>query len=340
MRRVSKLWQLLACACLLSGTAAHAQPSSQRLYAQGVAARLGGDQVQAVRLLRQVVKAQPSNADAQLQLGLALLASGRLDSASAAFRRTLQLAPRYDDARVGLARVAQRRGRFADALAELQRIRAPDADAEQLRAIMSLALRYEEGVAARHGADHHQAILILRRVVEAQPAHADARLQLGLAQLALSHLQPAADAFHATLQAAPDYVDARIALSRVAQRRGDIGQALTMLNQSRVVSAEGLALRDQLQQQALYDEGVAARRIADYPRAVSLFRHLVQLKPDHADGQLQLGLSLFATKNIDAAEAAFRQTLTIAPHYADARLALLMLEQERRSKQTGTLQSQ
>ena len=61
------------------------------------------------------------------------LAMGRLDEAEAAFRRTLELAPDYADARLGLARVAQRRGDRAAALAELDRIGPGHAEADQLR---------------------------------------------------------------------------------------------------------------------------------------------------------------------------------------------------------------
>ncbi|MFN3946386.1 MAG: YaiO family outer membrane beta-barrel protein [Allosphingosinicella sp.] len=85
-------------------------PAGEELYREGVAARHAGDHRRAVALLRQLVDAEPGNADAQLQLGLALMAEGRLDEAEAALRRTLAIAPDYADARAALARLeAQRR---------------------------------------------------------------------------------------------------------------------------------------------------------------------------------------------------------------------------------------
>jgi YaiO family outer membrane protein len=103
-------------------------------YREGLAARLAGDGARAAMLLERVVAAEPANSDAWIQLGLALLAIDRLDAAEAAFRRTLELAPDYQDARVGLARIAQRRGDRNSALAELDRIAAPAEDARALRA--------------------------------------------------------------------------------------------------------------------------------------------------------------------------------------------------------------
>jgi YaiO family outer membrane protein len=103
-------------------------------YRSGVAARLAGDAAGAADRLSRVTAAQPDNADAHLQLGLALLAQNRLDEAEASFRRTLEIAPDYADARIGLARLWQRRGHTEAALQELGRIRGANAEAEALAA--------------------------------------------------------------------------------------------------------------------------------------------------------------------------------------------------------------
>lgn len=108
-------------------------PAPAGTYDAGVAARLAGDHARAVQILRDVVAREPDNADAQLQLGLALLAGGDLDAAEAAFQRTLEIAPAYEDARIGLARVAQRRGDTAGALAALEPVGPGNRDAAGLR---------------------------------------------------------------------------------------------------------------------------------------------------------------------------------------------------------------
>jgi len=124
------VWVALA-AGLCSAPVA-AQPADQA-YEQAVQARMAGDHARAVELLGPVVAANPQNADAQLQLGLALLGLGRLDEAEAAFRRTLAIAPDYIDARLGLARVEQRRGNWAAAEAELAPVDVAHPEAGPLR---------------------------------------------------------------------------------------------------------------------------------------------------------------------------------------------------------------
>jgi YaiO family outer membrane protein len=104
------------------------------LYGEGVAARHAGDPARAADLLARLVAAEPENSDAHLQLGLALLALGRLDEAEGAFQETLRLAPDYADARIGLARVAQRRGDRRAALAALEPLGPANPEAAALRA--------------------------------------------------------------------------------------------------------------------------------------------------------------------------------------------------------------
>ncbi len=126
---------LAAAALLLAQQPALAQPIADP-YAQAVAARIAGDAQRAEALLRPLIVTDPANSDAQLQLGLALLAQDRLDEAEAAFRRALQLAPDYADARIGLARIAQRRGDGDAALAALDGVDPANAEARALRAAL------------------------------------------------------------------------------------------------------------------------------------------------------------------------------------------------------------
>ena len=114
-----------------------------QLYRDGVAARRAGDADRAIDLLGKLVAGDPAHADGQLHLGLALFAAGRDGEAEAALRRTLAIAPGYDDARIGLARIAQRRGDRSGALAELGGIAPSNPEAASLKTLLgSVPLPY------------------------------------------------------------------------------------------------------------------------------------------------------------------------------------------------------
>lgn len=123
---------LVLCAALACPAQVLAQTTEP--YDQAVAARRAGDPERAIDLLQPVLAADPGHVDARLQLGLALLASGRLDEAERAFRAVLEAAPDYTDARIGLAQIARQRGDTRRALAELEHVGGDNPEAAALRA--------------------------------------------------------------------------------------------------------------------------------------------------------------------------------------------------------------
>lgn len=82
--------------------AAQAPATTLDPYDQAVAARRSGDNAGAVAILEQLVREHPDNADAWVQYGYALRATGRQADSADAFHRALNLAPSYKDARDGL----------------------------------------------------------------------------------------------------------------------------------------------------------------------------------------------------------------------------------------------
>lgn len=106
---------------------------------------------------------------------------------------------------------------------------------------------YDQAVAARTAGEPERAVALLQAVLAADPDNTDARLQLGLALLALNRLDEAEQAFRAVLAAEPDYADARVGLVRVAQRRGDAEIALAELDRIDPAYPGAAELRAQLE---------------------------------------------------------------------------------------------
>lgn len=106
---------------------------------------------------------------------------------------------------------------------------------------------YNRAVAARLAGDAATAADLLRGVVAAEPANADAQVQFGFSLLALNRLDEAERAFKNALHIAPTYADARVGLARIAEQRGDKAAALHELDHISQPSPEAQALRQRLQ---------------------------------------------------------------------------------------------
>jgi YaiO family outer membrane protein len=100
---------------------AHAEGAAATL-AKANAARLSGDLEAARCELEALLRSEPRNADAWVELGFVRSASGDAQGARAAFIQALEIAPDYDDARLGLAQLAHRSGDAEGARSWLRQI--------------------------------------------------------------------------------------------------------------------------------------------------------------------------------------------------------------------------
>ena len=130
---------------------------------------------------------------------------------------------------------------------------------------------YQAAVADRLAGRNEQAVVRLEQVLAARPDDVDARLNLGLALLALGRLDEAETAFRQVLARAPQYADAWAGLIRVQQRRGDLVAARRTADEA-LLAAPGdaslIALRADLQPRADWRVDVSlsqSRLSADLP---------------------------------------------------------------------------
>lgn len=124
---------LLLSFVLASAAAPALGQPSPTAYEQAVAARKAGNPALSVALLGDWLATRPTDVDARLNLGLSLLALGRLEQAERAFNDVLTVAPDYHDARLGLAQVAYRKGDPSVARAQLALVPANYPEARELR---------------------------------------------------------------------------------------------------------------------------------------------------------------------------------------------------------------
>lgn len=259
----------------------------ERLYREGTEARRAGRFDQAIERLRRAVELQPDNADAQVQLGLALSVRRRFGEARAAFRKALDRAPGYDDARTGLARIEFFGGNLDAAERELKTVldRAPgNRDARELAGQVAKARAAAKADAARKRSQAEDA-----RREEARTAEAERERERA---------------------AVREAAEAKAREERAAEARR---------------TAEAARREAQAQRRRL-GRARAARLAGRFAEAESLYRAALARFPRDADLQVSLGLVIAFQGRYDEARAAFERALALAPGSVDARLGLARVD--------------
>jgi Flp pilus assembly protein TadD len=162
---------------LLARVVAVSPRNVSALVLSGSAHILDGSPNQALDPLEAAERIAPQNADVQFNLGLAWLGVNRPDRAEAAWKRALELAPRYEQAAVNVIDLLIKTGRPREAETMMRTVRQTDLE--------SPLLDYLEGKLAILRNDRPAARASLNRALAAglpEPVAADARALLSAIQ--------------------------------------------------------------------------------------------------------------------------------------------------------------
>jgi tetratricopeptide (TPR) repeat protein len=212
-----------------------------------------------------------------------------------------------------------------------------------------------------------QAQELFSKVVQNNPAFAPGRAHLGLLYLQMRRPQEAVPQLREALRIDPARIDAAAALVHILQDQsqaavdaGDLGKALTLLNEARKYAPANpdvqfgfgmLALRLSLQQDAveafqrtlqlrgndplaLYNLGRAFMELSKFDDARQQFAEYVKLRPDDPSGYCALGMTLAALERSQEARTEFERSIELAPAQTESYYRLGLLE-----LQSGELES-
>lgn len=289
------------------------------------------------------------SAAARLQLGRALVGSGRTRDGLGQIARAVELQPAAIEARVVLAEALVAGGRLDEAAVALARVRdlAPDQIAPQLRLVDILKAAGRQDAAFTH----------LGQAILANPSSAPLYVRLG--RLLVDEPARPDDALAACERAlALDgrSVEALLLRADLHDRAGDIPAAVRLLHAAWAdrpaavdlarALGDRLLVTDPARALALIDAALilhptdaalrfgrprALHRLGRFDEAIAAMRALADATP--GDGQLryELGLILRETGDFDQAEAALRQAMAVQSGFLPPRLALsrLLAEQGR-----------
>lgn len=189
-----------------------AQPrNADALNLLGVISCLSGRPDVAADLIAQAIEANPTQAGFYCNLGNAFNQQGKLDKAIAAYRRALQADPKLADAHYNLGNTLRDQGRLDEAIVAYQR--AIEVSPSYLDAYYNL------GTVLYSQDRLDEAIIAYQRAIEINPDFAKAHTNLGAVFLDRNELDKAITACQRAIDANPSYIEAHHNLRKALSRQ-------------------------------------------------------------------------------------------------------------------------
>lgn len=252
----------------------------------------------AERLLREFLKAHPTDVAAIRMLAEAGIRLGRLDDAEALLARCLQLSPGFVEARHNYAVVLHRQSKGAEALAELDRLLKQDARNPGYRGLKAAVL-------GRIG-EYQAAIEIYARLLKEYPTQPKAWMSYGHALKTVGRTLDAIDAYRKSIALLPSLGEAYWSLANLKTFRfapEDVAAMRAQLARSGLSEEDRVHLHFALGK-ALEDNGAYADSFAEYKRGNSLRHSALRYDPDEISAIVQRSKALF-TREFFAGRAGY-----------------------------------
>jgi predicted O-linked N-acetylglucosamine transferase (SPINDLY family) len=290
----------------------------------------------AEQIYRQVLQAEPNQADAWHLLGVVNAQTGNHRRAVEYIHRALAVRPEWPEANYNLGNAFREQGKLDEAVACYRRaleLKPDDAGAQ-----------HKLGVALNEQGKLDEAVACYRRTLQLKPDLAEAHNNLGNAFKGQGKLDEAIACYRRALQLLPDFAAAHSNLGNALTDQGKFDEAVACGRRALELAphyAETHSnLGNALKGQGKLDEAIACYRRGlelkpDYAEihnnlgsalkhqqkldeAIACFRRAVELKPDYAGAYSNLGVALKDQARLDEAIACFRRAVELKPDFAEA----------------------
>jgi tetratricopeptide (TPR) repeat protein len=270
--------------------------------AAGAAAEANG----ALRLseahYRQLLQAEPGNAQAWYALGQLLHGQGQPDEADHCYRQALHGQPGWAEPHFDLGRLLVARGQRAAALEQYRQ--ALERRPGWFEALTQL------GIALAELRRPDEALPVLEQAAAVRPEAPQAHLNLGVALAELGRPEPAAASLRRAITLQPAYAEAHYNL-------GAVLGTLQRRDEAIACYREALRLRPDYGE-AYNNLGLALVETRHAAEAAIYVQQAVRLRPQAAEGHNNLGLAYADLGRFAEAEGSYREALRLNPRYVEA----------------------
>jgi|SRR5579871_993136 len=251
----------------------------------------------AVAQLKALVEKAPGNTVWRYAYGRALAAQGDLVGARAQQQEAIKRQPTFILSHIALAELFQAEGDYRSALVYAERALALDAESPPARLVHAVSLMHT-GRAGEAGVE-------LSELEKAYPNERKVQVQLAMLDLAEHRLAPAEERFRKLARENPSDAGAQSGLVQTLAARGQLKQAVPLLQQALQDAPRGDDVRALLADTAL--------RLGQPGLALEQYQMLANSQPKNARPQIGLGLAYQQTGDQARAVSSFERAALLAP---------------------------
>ena len=322
-------------------TSASTAPEADKRLARAVELHKAGNLLEAEKLYREVLQANPDNSDALHLLGQIAGGAGKLEAADALIARAVQCSPAVPYYRFSHGVILRERGRIGDAMAAFDavlRLQPDFAEAHNHRgAILKDRERPNEALVAfdeavrlkpdfaeahnnRGGALKdlgrlQEALAACGEAVRLQPDFPAAHYNRAIILTKLNRPDEALAAFDAALAIRPDIAEAHFSRGVILQDKGRLTDALAAFEAALRINPDYA--------QAHNNRGGVLRAQGKYVDALTAFDAAVRFQPDNARAHNNRGVTCKDLGRLDEALDSYREAVRLDPGFTDAHSNLL-----------------
>jgi len=257
---------------------------------------------QAEMSLRRVARLVPGNGSAYNCLAIILVQQNKLDEAAASLREALRCQPDNAEAHNNLGSVLARLGRTAEAI---------DSYRQALRFRSNYArAHYNLGLVLRTAGQQGAALMEFQEALRCQPDCAEALHELGNVWTAERNLAEAESSYRQALRLRPDRPETHHNLAIALQSQGRLEEAAACCQQA-------LRLNPNFAE-AHFTLGTALQGQGRLDEAMASYHQALGLNPNFAEAHYNLGKALQSQCRLEEAVACFRRALLLNPNFAEA----------------------
>jgi tetratricopeptide (TPR) repeat protein len=256
----------------------------------------------AEEIYRQILAAEPNQADAWHLLGVINAQTGNHQLAVEYIYRALTVKPDWAEAQANLGNALREQGKLDEAVSFLQR-------ALQLKPDFALA-HNNLGLAFKNQGKLSEAVACYRRALELKPDYAEAHNNLGSVWQIQGNLPEAIACYRRARELNPGFAGAHSNLGNALREQGKLDEAVACCRRALELDPGSAGTYNNL--------GAALTNQGQFVEAIACYQRARQLQPGFALAHLNLGNVLRKQGRSDEAAACFRQVLSLKPDDADA----------------------